>query len=1065
MQIRVRYCLKSRINNNICSPERNGTIFSSAVRAVKTAFILAFIKLQPNFYLNFKIFFQKFSLRTVQQRPSLLQIFQISILSFFLLIATGIELHAQIGASVSDLEKPKKFENRKLASEKPTDKKLNPVKKFGQNLISHYNYEFNAYNELNDVVLNAKESFKDDYRKLLPFYNYSTDYTAEQKPELDSVIHKCNNGILLHDLRSDWVDNLYLLMGQSYFYQKNYDSAAITFQYINYAFQPRTKDEIGYDKKIGSNINTTGNVYTISTKEKKNIINKTVGHTPSRNDAMIWYIRTLLEMGFYNQSWGLIETLKRDANLPGRLIAGLEEMQALYYYKQEQWDSAAAHLENALSNASPGQERSRWEFLIAQMYERTKKIEQADDWYEKAVKHTTDPVLEAYARISQIRMVTGDDEEERIRQNLEALAKMAKRSKYEEYRHIIYYAAAQMELQRKQPDAAIVFLRKSISANLTDDALKNNAFLLMANLAYDRKLWAMAYANYDSINLEDPMIEDGQMLSQRKMVLGEVVKYLEMIRVEDSLQKVANMPEEERKQYIKALVKKLRKERGLKEEAASLGGSADPANSVFDENKEVDIFQTNDSKGEWYFYNTSLKAQGFRQFRNKWGTRPAVDNWRRAAAVQNSANMQTRAAEKSDESADAVSAKATPKDITTDGLLANVPLTPEQLKISNDSLESSYFSLGKIFKDQLNDCDETIKNYELLLNRFPETRMQEEALFGLYYCYDKAGNTAKANFYKGFLSKNFSQGKLLKYINNPKQAKTDETAFTVAATKKYEQVYNLFIEGKFDQAIAEKKIADSTYGDNYWTPQLLYIESIYYIRQKQDSIATVTLDNLIRLYPQSNLINKASNMLNVLSRRAEIEQYLDSLQVTRMKEDSLYEVEDLFVRKEQQKITREEKPIAKAAEPVKPIEAKVDTTRFKAPVIEKKVFGYAFNASEPQKVVLILDKVDVVYVNEARRALDRYNKEKYYNQPLEMEIFPYDDNIKMVLMSQFSDAGAALSYVEKTRAIAQAEIFPWLPKDKWKFVILSASNLEVLKEQKNLEKYIEFLQQNIPGKF
>jgi tetratricopeptide (TPR) repeat protein len=1001
----------------------------------------------------------------VQQRHTLLKIFKISILSFFLLPATVSKLHAQLGASVSDVEKPKKFENRKLASEKPTDKKLNPVKKFGQNLISHYNYEFNAYNELNEVVLNAKEAFKDDYRKLLPFYNYSLDYTAEQKSELDSVIHKCNNGILLHDLRSDWVDNLYLLMGQSYFFQKNYDSAAITFQYINYAFQPRNKDEIGYDKKIGSNINTTGNVYTISTKEKSNIVNNTFGHTPSRNDAMLWYIRTLLEMGYYNQTWGLIETLKRDANLPVRLKASLEEMQALYFYRQEQWDSAAVHLEKALSNADAGQERSRWEFLIAQMYERTKKNDLADEWYEKAVRHTTDPVLEAYARINQIRLVTGDDEQERIRQNLEALAKMARRSKYEEYRHIIYYAAAQMEIQRNQPDAAIALLRKSISANLTDDALKNNAFLLMANLAYDRKLWGMAYANYDSLNLEDPAIENGQMLLQRKMVLGEVVKYLEMVRVEDSLQKVANMPEEERKQYIKALVKKLRKEKGLKDEAASLGGTADPANSVFDENKQVDIFQTNDSKGEWYFYNTSLKAQGYRQFRNKWGVRPPVDNWRRGAAVQNSVNIPTRTPEKSDEATDALTAKASPKDITTEGLLANLPLTPELLQASNDSLESSFYSLGKIFKDQLNDCDETIKNYELLLNRFPETKMQEEALFGLYYCYNKAGNTTKANFYKGFLSKNFSQGKYLKYINNPKQAKADETAFTVAATKKYEQVYNLFIEGKFDEALAQKKLADSTYGDNYWTPQLLYIESIYYIRQKQDSTAIATLDNLIRLYPQSNLGAKASNMLTVLSRRAEIENYLDTLQVTRMKEDSVYEVEDLFVRKEQEKITREEKPVVKATEPVKPIEKKVDSTVFKAPVTEKKASGYSFNAAEPQKVVLILDKVDVVYVNEARRALDRYNKEKYYNQPLEMEIFPYDDNVKMVLIGQFSDAGTALAYVEKTRAIAQAEIFPWLPKDKWKFLLLSPSNLEVLKEQKNLDKYLDFLKQNIPGKF
>ena len=153
----------------------------------------------------------------MQHRTFLLKFFLFYFLSLFLLLASAGNAIAQSGASVSDLEKPKKFENRKLASEKPTDKKIKFVRKVGHNLTTHYNYEFNASNELDEVVLNAKDAFKDDYRKLLPFYNYSLDYTAEQKSELDSVIHKCNNGILLHDLRSDWVDNLYLLMGRSYF--------------------------------------------------------------------------------------------------------------------------------------------------------------------------------------------------------------------------------------------------------------------------------------------------------------------------------------------------------------------------------------------------------------------------------------------------------------------------------------------------------------------------------------------------------------------------------------------------------------------------------------------------------------------------------------------------------------------------------------------------------------------------------------------------------------------------------------------------------------------------------
>ncbi len=82
-----------------------------------------------------------------------------------------------------------------------------------QNTVTHYNYYFNANNKLNEVLERAKASFTDDYSQLLPFYNYSLDATAADSIQLDSITYKSSTGIALHDLRNDWVDNLYLLWG------------------------------------------------------------------------------------------------------------------------------------------------------------------------------------------------------------------------------------------------------------------------------------------------------------------------------------------------------------------------------------------------------------------------------------------------------------------------------------------------------------------------------------------------------------------------------------------------------------------------------------------------------------------------------------------------------------------------------------------------------------------------------------------------------------------------------------------------------------------------------------
>ena len=55
--------------------------------------------------------------------------------------------HAQPGAEI-EVKKPKKYENRKLASEKTGEKKFTITRKLYQNTVTHYNYYFNANNRI-----------------------------------------------------------------------------------------------------------------------------------------------------------------------------------------------------------------------------------------------------------------------------------------------------------------------------------------------------------------------------------------------------------------------------------------------------------------------------------------------------------------------------------------------------------------------------------------------------------------------------------------------------------------------------------------------------------------------------------------------------------------------------------------------------------------------------------------------------------------------------------------------------------------------------------------------------
>jgi hypothetical protein len=99
-------------------------------------------------------------------------------------------------------------------------------------------------------------------------------------------------------------------------------------------------------------------------------------------------------------------------------------------------------------------------------------------------------------------------------------------------------------------------------------------------------------------------------------------------------------------------------------------------------------------------------------------------------------------------------------------------------------------------------------------------------------------------------------------------------------------------------------VADSLYGDKYWTPQLLYIESVYYIRTRQDVQARVVLSNIIGKFPHTPMADKATTLLDVLNRRRQIEDYLTRLQVKKAADDDSITISNFPTARDSLKGTR-----------------------------------------------------------------------------------------------------------------------------------------------------------------
>ena len=456
-------------------------------------------------------------------------------------------------------KKPEKFENRKLGSEKTADKKFTVPRNFYQNTVTHYNYYYNANNRVNTVIDRAKLSLKDDYTNLLAFYPYSLESTATQKTELDSVIYTSTAGILLHDLRNDWIDNMYMLIGKAYFFRKDFDSALMTFQFINYNLFPRKRKNDNDDKVIGTNSSASGSTISIANKEKRNILQKLTAQPPSRNDAILWLARTLIEKNEFGESGGLINTLQNDPNLPKRLRNDLDELTAYWFFKQDNFDSAAVHLEKALSTADTKQDKSRWEFLLAQLYEQNGNYDKASDYYDKASKHTVDPLMDIYARLNDAKMMKGNGDPKQLDRSIDNLVKMGKRDKFDAYRDIVYYSAGQLTLQKPDTNAAIAFFNKSLKYNQGNINYRNRTYLQLGDIAYSRKQYRLAATMYDSLQTGTDSILEKRIaqIQDRKNALTKIAEAIDNIEREDSLQHIAMLSPNEQKAFINDLLKNL----------------------------------------------------------------------------------------------------------------------------------------------------------------------------------------------------------------------------------------------------------------------------------------------------------------------------------------------------------------------------------------------------------------------------------------------------------------------------------------------------------------------------
>lgn len=914
---------------------------------------------------------------------------------------------------INEIDKP-------LPYERLLNKKYTLGRRAYQNTVSQFNYLFNAELSLNEIIQKARDLHEDDYTELISFYDYDLSETA--KESIDSIIYRCNANIVLHDLRSNYVDDAYLLLAKSYLFHKNFDTAASILQFINYSFYDK---EAGADMPIGSNINKTGKFSIASAEDNRAWENKNV-----RNESMVWQARNYFEAGELNEGISLLQLLKTDAGFPKRLYPFLYEELAYGYYQLGIYDSAANYLIKGLDNAKDIKTKARWTYLIAQLYEKEQKINLAYNWYRKAGSIASDPIIAVYASIymASIEANRGEKSWESL---ANALERMIKRDKYQPFADIIYYEMAQLALRNKANDKANQWLIASIQKNEQNTKLKQKALVQLAAMNYTSDNFTRAKIAYNQLTGLLKSYPNYEQINLRKNWIDKIATYDELITKEATLQSIYYLPKIEQA----VVAKKWQKSISLLEEQ-NKQLFVDPTKITTTTNANNSLINTastfNNSNSFASTQNTNL---GNNSFIKKWGDRPNVDNWRRKTSMQLTKALPSLSdTEKSIQNATSIDKEKTltktATDTTTESSIQLLD-NKDELDQSIQKWNTANLQLARIFLYELNDFEKAFPRYKAIIDKQIDAATTENALLDIASHYTHIGESSKSDSIIALITDQFPDGNYLKKKRNKEKVE----ALNKNSATSYQESYFLAQIGDWDNFSAKMEKEEQLYKGTKWNTPYQFLKVKMYAQLRMDSTALALLDQLVVQSLNEPIKAKAKNIITEINNRKETEQYLQNLKIVKISKPTI----------------QAEAQIIEPKKMIVPIKKDTSTDVIVKETENQLVFTQ--DSLEQHYIALQTMNVSALFVKEIQNALKDVHAEEFRKQNLAVTFVQFAEQSYIVWIGPFTNAVEGIQYVNKIKPRLSSEIISFVPKNQYNLTLIGKSNIIQINNQSQLDQY------------
>jgi len=900
-----------------------------------------------------------------------------------------------------------------------------------QNLSARYNYIYNSNVLLATYQEELSQTNKDNYDNFLAIYiapptiDYiGTGSAGGSSKDLDEITAKAQ-AIISEKGLSNYIDEAYLLLGKTNFYRGSYFNAV---EYFDYTARTYKKDK----KVLLASLN--------------------------------WKARSLMQLNNYEAAGKILDTVKilldSVKSEKAEPLATLAQM-SIYKYNYKE---AITYLEQAIKASGKVQSRTRWPYILAQLYEHEKDYMPSLRNYTK-VENSNAP-FEMYfnAKLSKIRI--NDFLDDKTSNRKELLLKLVKDDKNFDYTDQIYYEIAQDYYTDQEYKKAQEYYKLSAYKSTINQNQKGLSYLKIADINFkDLKDYVNAKLYYDSAVTTLPKnYPNYEVIVKKAQNLEYLTQRYQLIAAQDTLQLIARMSEQDREKKLDIMFEP------KKEVATSVAVDNNGKIIRSDLNTNASRNQQNNT---FYFSNITAISKGFADFKKRWGNRSLEDNWRQSVKSSSQINQQNIAAAigtNGNTSTNAQNVGATDKATLIKDYVALLPLSPELMRKSDEQIINAYFEIAGFYQQVLEDQAEAVKVYETLLARYPQNNHLEVIYYSLYLGYKNVDQT-KADHFKNLVLTKYPNSVYAKTILDPNFS-SKQNALDLEVNKIYNAVFTTYEKKEFPAVIATVNETNQRFPGNTLQPQYDYLKAIAIGRtQPVDSLLTA-FNNILTQYPNDALIAPL-----VKDHIAYINANMAIFKPRKIALIDFDPTESPFI------VQGENKPMVKPVEQPKPNPTVVPTTTVTPPVVAPPVavnppvqtivpetkpaqntaaptkpVDNFFSLAESKTYYYVIDVADVsVSLSSSRFGIGQFNRGNYTGSNLKHQLTELAEN-QLVYVGNFGSLDDVKEYYEGITP--QLAKIMKVPANTYRGFYISKENFDKLKNKETINRYLEFFKNN-----